>query len=87
MKHITLFGIDKQYKRLKSKINKSVIKSLTTYDYINGTNVYALESLLESYTSSTYCTTCASGTDALRQCPWIRKTFPALAGGIGDNNA
>lgn len=58
--------LQKQYQVLKKEIDKSINEVLTEGNFIMGRQVYLLEEQLASYTDSTYCLTCANGTDALK---------------------
>jgi len=63
--NISLFGLDRQYKSIKRKINNAVSKCLKTQDFIEGRAVDVLENKLSNYVNNTHCITCGSGTDAL----------------------
>tara|TARA_B110000263_G_C15266998_1_gene491609 strand:- start:334 stop:1467 length:1134 start_codon:yes stop_codon:yes gene_type:complete len=58
--------INKQYKRIKDKVNQDLLNNLERGDFILGKNVDKLESRLSKYVGVKNCITCASGTDALQ---------------------
>ena len=71
--------LQKQYKKIKTKINIDVLDCLEKGDFILGQKVYDLEHNLSEYVGVKECITCASGTDAL--------IIPLIARGIGRGDA
>ena len=55
----------KQYQVLKPEIDKAMIETAASGDYIMGKPVKELEASLAEYVSVKHCITCANGTDAL----------------------
>ena len=64
-KTMEFIDLKKQYKFLKSDIDKGIKKVLKRGDFISGKEVKELTSSLCEYVGSKYCVTCANGTDAL----------------------
>ncbi len=68
-----------QQKRIRSKIERRILKVLDEGMYIMGPEINELEEKLASYVGVKYCITCASGTDAL--------LIPLMAKKIGPGDA
>ena len=62
---ISFIDLDRQQKRLGSKIQNRINSVLSHGKYIMGPEVNELEEKLEQYTGAKHAVTCASGTDAL----------------------
>tara|TARA_B110000014_G_C20113284_1_gene587114 strand:- start:1384 stop:2511 length:1128 start_codon:yes stop_codon:yes gene_type:complete len=71
--------LQKQYKKIETKINSDVLDCFSKGDFILGEQVYELEHKLSEYVGVKECITCASGTDAL--------LIPLMANDIGQNDA
>jgi len=71
--------INKQYKRIKNKVNNDILNTLEKGDFILGEYVFELEERLSQYVEVEECITCASGTDAL--------LIPLMAYEIGSGDA
>ena len=65
MHNIKFLDLLKQQQVIKKNLSSNIEKVLTESKYIMGPEVKELETKLEAYTSSNYCITCSSGTDAL----------------------
>ena len=65
MHNIKFLDLLKQQQAIKKNLSSKIEKVLTESKYIMGPEVKELETKLEAYTSSNYCITCSSGTDAL----------------------
>ena len=65
MHNIKFLDLLKQQQAIKKNLSSNIEKVLTESKYIMGPEVKELETKLEAYTSSNYCITCSSGTDAL----------------------
>jgi len=70
--------LKRQYKKLKSQIDKAVQTVLDSSNFISGTQVTELEEQLAEYTGRKYCMCCGNGTDALTL------ALMALKAGNGD---
>ena len=57
--------LNKQYLKIKNKVNQDILDTLEKGDFILGKNVFELEDRLSKYVGVKECITCASGTDAL----------------------
>ena len=68
-----------QYQTLQPRIDRAIQKVLNHGQYIQGPEVFELETELAAYTGSKHCVGCASGTDAL--------FMSLLAQGIGQGDA
>ena len=68
-----------QYQTLQPRIDQAIQKVLNHGQYIQGPEVFELETKLTSYTGTNYCVSCSSGTDAL--------LMSLMAQGIGPGNA
>ena len=68
-----------QHTLIERKINNRIQEVLKHGKYIMGPEVYNLEERLAKYSSSKYCVTCSSGTDAL--------LMPLMALNIGPGDA
>lgn len=55
-----------QYELLRAEINENIQNVLSSGNYLMGTYVKTLEKQLADYVGTTYCVTCANGTDALQ---------------------
>jgi UDP-2-acetamido-2-deoxy-ribo-hexuluronate aminotransferase len=62
---ISFIDLDRQQKRLGSKIQNRINSVLSHGKYVMGPEVNELEEKLEQYTGAEHAVTCASGTDAL----------------------
>ena len=71
--------LNKQYHKIKDKVNNDILKNLEKGDFILGQNVHILEKRLSEYVDVKECITCASGTDALQ--------IPLMAYNIGQGDA
>ncbi|MDC3166235.1 DegT/DnrJ/EryC1/StrS family aminotransferase [Candidatus Marinimicrobia bacterium] len=71
--------LDAQQKKIRTKIERRILKVLDHGNYIMGPEVYELEEKLAHYVGVKYCVTCASGTDAL--------LIPLMAKGVGPGDA
>lgn len=58
--------LKKQYKVLKSEIDKAIQNVLDNSEFISGRCVGELEESLADYVGTKYCITCGNGTDALQ---------------------
>lgn len=58
--------LQRQYKVLKSEIDAAISTVLNEQNFIQGSQVGYLEQQLAEYVGTTYCVTCANGTDALK---------------------
>lgn len=58
--------LSRQYEILKSEIDEAVSLVLNEQNFIQGPQVTSLEQQLAEYVGTTYCDTCANGTDALK---------------------
>ena len=68
-----------QYQTLQPRIDQAIQKVLNHGQYIQGPEVFELETKLASYSGTKYCVSCSSGTDAL--------LMSLMAQGIGPGNA
>lgn len=57
--------LNTQYKNLKEDIDQGIAKVLEDCNFISGSQVGELETMLAEYVGVKYCITCANGTDAL----------------------
>ncbi len=64
-KSLPFLDLKSQQKKIRKKIEKSIKSVLDHGQYIMGPEIKVLEKLLASYTSSKFCISCSSGTDAL----------------------
>ncbi len=71
--------LETQYKRIKDKVDKSVLNALSAGKYIMGPDVTQLEQRLAAYVGRKHCISCSNGTDAL--------LMPLKAYGIGAGDA
>jgi UDP-2-acetamido-2-deoxy-ribo-hexuluronate aminotransferase len=62
---IKLVNLYQEYKLIKAGLNKRLLKLHTTSSYVQNSDVKMLEFNLAKFKGSNYCSTCASGTDAL----------------------
>ena len=58
-------NLKKQYESLKDEIDFAINTVITDTNFISGNQITELEKVLSSYVGTTYCITCANGTDAL----------------------
>ena len=65
MLEIKFLDLSKQQKTIEKKLKLNLEKVLAESKFIMGPEVKELETSLENYTTSKYCITCSSGTDAL----------------------
>ncbi len=77
-KNIKIFDLTEQFKAISKEVNKDVLKTLKSGQYILGKNVNKLESLFASFLNVKYAISCNSGTDAL--------ILSLRAAGIGEND-
>ncbi|MDB4859784.1 DegT/DnrJ/EryC1/StrS aminotransferase family protein [Candidatus Marinimicrobia bacterium] len=63
--NIKFIDLNKQYKKIKSSVNKDILSTLDKGDFILGDKVTELEIKLADYVGVKECVTCASGTDAI----------------------
>ena len=68
-----------QYQTLQTRIDQAIQKVLNHGQYIQGPEIFELETKLTSYSGTKYCVSCSSGTDAL--------LMSLMAQGIGPGNA
>ncbi len=66
MKKIPMVDLKGQYFKIKDQIDKSVIQTIESTNYINGPIVSQFSSSLESYLNVNHVIPCANGTDALQ---------------------
>jgi len=71
--------LSKQQKLIREKINARIESVLDHGQFINGKEVFELESLLADYVNKKHCISCSSGTDAL--------LIPLMAYGVGPGDA
>ena len=71
--------LETQYKRIKDKVDGSVISAISEGKYIMGPEVLKLEERLAAYVGRKHCISCSNGTDAL--------LMPLLAYEIGEGDA
>lgn len=57
--------LKKQYLSLKQEMDKAILDSVASGQYILGSDVQELEQLLADYVGGKHCVACANGTDAL----------------------
>ena len=62
---INFIDIKKQYQKMKSEIDKSILDVVNSGNFIMGQSVLDLETTLNKYTGSKHAISCSSGTDAL----------------------
>ena len=72
-------NLQEQYNQIQDKLNKNILDTLKSGDFILGKSVYDLEKSLSQYVGVKECITCASGTDALM--------IPLMAYDIGSGDA
>lgn len=60
------FDLNQQYKKISKNLDKELKKNFLTADFIQGNNVRILEKKLLEFTKSSFCLTCANGTDAIK---------------------
>jgi len=60
------FDLTKQYKKISKNLNKELKKNFLDGDFIQGNNVKILEKKLLDFVNSSFCLTCANGTDAIK---------------------
>ena len=65
MDKISFLDLELQQKKIANTLNSNLKRVLKHSNYIMGPEVKQLENILEVYTDSKYCISCASGTDAL----------------------
>ena len=63
--NIKFIDLNKQYLKIKNKVNNDILNTLQEGNFILGDNVSKLEMDLSNYVGVKECITCASGTDAL----------------------
>ncbi|HEY9847571.1 MAG TPA: DegT/DnrJ/EryC1/StrS family aminotransferase, partial [Candidatus Caenarcaniphilales bacterium] len=78
MNTIPLLDLRRQYKAISKEVNAAVLAVLASGRYIGGPPVETFEQQLASYTGTTECVACHSGTDALYL------ALRALKIGLGD---
>jgi len=66
MKKIQMVDLQSQYKKLKDKIDNSVINVIEDATFINGPSVKSFQKNLEDYLDVKHVIPCANGTDALQ---------------------
>lgn len=66
MKEIRMVDLIGQYEKIKAEVDKSVLEVMNTASFINGPEVQAFQSELESYLDAKHVIPCANGTDALQ---------------------
>jgi len=66
MKKIQMVDLKGQYEKIKDQVNASVLEVLDSTAYINGPEVKAFQSELETYLDVKHVIPCANGTDALQ---------------------
>ncbi|MDA9781140.1 DegT/DnrJ/EryC1/StrS family aminotransferase [Amylibacter sp.] len=64
--NINFFDLAQQKDKIGSALQKGIMNVLGHNQFILGPEVAELEHKLEKYTNSSYCITCANGTDALQ---------------------
>ena len=62
---INFIDIKKQYQKMKSEIDKSILDVVNSGDFIMGQSILDLEKNLNKYIGSKHAISCSSGTDAL----------------------
>ncbi|WP_210397627.1 DegT/DnrJ/EryC1/StrS family aminotransferase [Motiliproteus sediminis] len=62
---LPLIDLKRQYAQIETRVKKAVVDVLDSGQYIQGSEVAELEQRLAAYAGTTYCVSCASGTDAL----------------------
>ena len=65
MKKIKFLDLNLQKSKINKVLRRNIDNVLKHANYIMGPEVIKLENKLKSYTRARFCTTCASGTDAL----------------------
>ena len=60
------FDLSKQYQKISKSLDKELKKNFLTGDFIQGNNVKILEKKLLEFINSSFCLTCANGTDAIK---------------------
>ena len=66
MKKIQMVDLQSQYKKIKEKVDDSVINVMENASFINGPSVKSFQKNLESYLNIKHVIPCANGTDALQ---------------------
>ncbi|UKN03329.1 DegT/DnrJ/EryC1/StrS family aminotransferase [Paracrocinitomix mangrovi] len=66
MKQIQMVDLKTQYEEIKSEVDRAVIDVIASSAFVNGPDVKAFQSELESYLDVKHVIPCANGTDALQ---------------------
>lgn len=66
MKKIQMVDLVSQYQKIKSEVDHAILRVLESAQFINGPEVKAFQSDLESYLGVRHVIPCANGTDALQ---------------------
>jgi UDP-2-acetamido-2-deoxy-ribo-hexuluronate aminotransferase len=66
MQKIAMVDLLGQYNKIKSEVDKAVMDVIASSAYINGPEVKAFQSELETYLGCKHVIPCANGTDALQ---------------------
>ncbi|OIQ25463.1 MAG: transcriptional regulator [Crocinitomix sp. MedPE-SWsnd] len=66
MKQIQMVDLKSQYEKIKGEVDKATVEVISSSAYINGPEVKAFQTELESYLGVKHVIPCANGTDALQ---------------------
>jgi UDP-2-acetamido-2-deoxy-ribo-hexuluronate aminotransferase len=66
MKKIEMVDLKGQYEQIKEQLNKSVMETIASTQFINGPQVKSFQENLEQYLGVKHVIPCANGTDALQ---------------------